>query len=166
MAMRWKLGLISLVAGFVLSLSLGSPAFAYGPNAPSIQSSTSSTSPGGSLTVTGSGFCPTCTITLTIHSTPVTLGTTTSDANGNFSTSVSIPSDTAPGNHTIVATDPDGDTASTAILVAGSVGPTVAASSGLAFTGADISAVSAIGAIALALGGMLILTSRRRRKAA
>lgn len=36
--------------------------------------------------------------------------------------------------------------------------------SGLAFTGADIAAVSSVGAIALALGGMLILTGRRRRR--
>ena len=35
---------------------------------------------------------------------------------------------------------------------------------GLAFTGADIAALSSVGAIALALGGMLILTSRRRRR--
>jgi hypothetical protein len=34
----------------------------------------------------------------------------------------------------------------------------------LPFSGADIAALSGVGAIALALGGMLILTSRRRRR--
>jgi hypothetical protein len=32
-------------------------------------------------------------------------------------------------------------------------------------SGADIAALSSVGAVALALGGMLILTSRRRRTA-
>jgi hypothetical protein len=163
---RRKVAFIAVVAGLALGLGPAAPAFAYGPNAPAIQANTSSTTPGGSVDVTGSGFCLNCTITLTLHSNPVTLGTTTSDGNGSFSTSVSIPSGTEPGSHAIVATDPDGDSASTAILVSATTGPTIAASSGLAFTGADIAALSAIGAVALAVGGMLILTGRRRRRAA
>jgi hypothetical protein len=49
------------------------------------------------------------------------------------------------------------------VTVTGTV-PVAAASPSLAFTGADIAALSGVGAIALALGGMLILTGRRRRR--
>jgi len=35
--------------------------------------------------------------------------------------------------------------------------------SGLAFTGADIAALVGVGAVALGLGGMLLLATRRRR---
>lgn len=161
--MKARLAFISAVA--VLSLAFATPAFAYGPNAPSSSSSSSSVAPGGSLTFSGSNFTPGATVTATLHSTPVTLGTTTAGSSGSFSMVVTIPSDTVPGAHTLIATDPDGDSASTAIVVTGTV--TVATtSSGLAFTGADIAALSGVGALAMALGGMLILTGRRRRQTA
>jgi hypothetical protein len=159
--MKGKLALIAAVA--VMGLSFATPAFAYGPNAATVSSSTSSTGPGGSLTVSGSHFVPGGSITIVLHSTPVTLATTTADPTGSFSVSVTIPSDTVPGAHEIIASDTSGDSASTDLTVTGTV-PTATASPALAFTGADIAALSGVGAIALALGGMLILTGRRRRR--
>ena len=159
--MKVRLALIAVVS--VFGLALATPAFAYGPNAATVTTSTSSIAPGGSFTVQGSNFQPNATVTVTLHSNPVTLGTTTANSSGDFSIVVTIPSDTVPGTHEVIATDTAGDSASTEIVVTGTV--PVATSSGLAFTGADIAALSGVGAIALALGGMLILTGRRRRSA-
>jgi hypothetical protein len=164
--MRGKLGFV--VAGACLAMSFGwaVPAFAYPAGVgPALSTNTSTTTPGGSLLVTGSNFVPNEGITLTLHSTPVTLATTTASGNGTFSVTVTIPSDTTPGTHTILAAGASGDSSSTTIFVTGAISPPATVTSGLAFTGADIAAVSGVGAIALALGGMLVLTSRRRRVA-
>jgi LPXTG-motif cell wall-anchored protein len=71
----------------------------------------STVGPGGSVTVTDHGWQPDSKVDLTLHSTPVALGSTQADGDGNVKTTVVIPSDTAPGNHTIVLTgvDPNGD---------------------------------------------------------
>ena len=65
---------------------------------------------GGAVTVSGGGFMPSTELTIELHSTPVVLGTTTTDASGNYTTSVVIPADTAPGQHLLVVTGlgPDG----------------------------------------------------------
>ena len=148
--MRAKVALVVIAVGFGLSLSFATPAFGYATPGPNVTTSTSSIGPGGSLVVTGSNFVPNEGITLTLYSTPVTLA---------------IPADTVPGGHTIVATGSSGDSASTAITVASAV-PVAVTAPTLPFTGADIAALASVGAIALALGGMLILTGRRRRRAA
>jgi hypothetical protein len=162
--MKIKLAVISVIA--VLGLGFATPAFAYGPTAAAITSSSSAVGPGGSLTVDGSGFVPGGAITIVLHSTPVTIGGATANTAGTFSTVVTIPSDTTPGAHEIIASDDAGDTVSIALTVTGSstgvAGPATATPD-LPFTGADIAAVSGVGAIALALGGVLILTNRRRR---
>lgn len=163
--MRRKLGLVFAAVGFGITLAWATPAFAYGPNAPAVTTNTSTTAPGGSLQVSGSNFVPNEDITITFHSSPVTLATTTASASGTFSVTVTIPSTAAPGTHTILATGTTGDSASTTLIVTGTGASTATVTSGLAFTGADIAAVSGVGALALALGGMLILTSRRRRTA-
>ena len=160
--MKGKLAFIGAVA--VVSLAFATPAFGYGPNAPTVYTSVSAIGPGGTLTVSGSNFTPNVTVTITLHSDPVVLGTTTSNGSGAYFLVMTIPSDTVPGTHTIIASDAQGDTASTLLVVTGAV--PLATSSGLAFTGADIAALSGVGAIALALGGMLILTGRRRRRTA
>lgn len=160
--MRGKLAFVAVVA--VLGLGVATPAFAYGPNAAVITTSTSVAGPGGSLTVFGSSFVPGETITLVLHSTPVTLGTTTADASGSFSTNVTIPSDTPPGAHKLIATGSSGDSSTTALTVTGGTATVAVATPDLPFTGADIAAVSGVGAIALALGGVLLLAGRRRRQ--
>ena len=70
---------------------------------------------------------------------------------------------------TILATGASGDSGATMIAVDATCGSGLAftrdagAGSGLAFTGADIAALATVGAIALGLGGFLILAGRRRR---
>jgi tripartite-type tricarboxylate transporter receptor subunit TctC len=162
--------LVALVAISIGGVLWASPAFAYGPNAPTLTGNTTTVGPGGTITLNGTGFQPGETVTLQLFSTPVTLGASMANSQGAFTTTVTIPANTTPGNHTIVATgNTSGATASFAIVVTGASATggstTGGASSGgsLAFTGADIAAMAGIGAIALALGGMLVFAGRRRR---
>jgi len=59
---------------------------------------------GSEITISGSGFTPNATVTITYTSTPEVLATTTADSNGKFSATVTIPKSTH-GKHTITASD-------------------------------------------------------------
>ena len=110
--------IVAMVAISIGGVLWASPAFAYGPGGTTISTNIFTVGAGGSLIVTGSGFQPGETVTLVLNSTPVTLGTTPANSQGAFSTTVIIPADTTPGNHTIVATgNTSGSTASTSIVV-------------------------------------------------
>lgn len=170
--MRLKISRLFVVAVAVVAVSSSaSAAFAYGPGQTgSLSSSTSTCDPtsGCTLSLTGIGFQPGETINFTLYSTPVALGSTTADPTGSFTVSETVPAGTPVGSHTIVAVGAtSGTTATFAFTVAAasasSVTPAPSGSGGLAFTGADVTALAGVGAIALALGGLLILTSRRRR---
>lgn len=63
---------------------------------------------GGAVPFSGGGFGPGTPVTITLHSTPVVLTTTTADAEGNFAVVVTIPTETPPGMHRLVATGVDG----------------------------------------------------------
>ena len=159
-----------VVAGTLVVFSLllsASVAFAYGPGQTGTltgNTSTCSASSGCSLTLSGSGFQPGETVGLTFNSTPVSLGTTTANSSGGFTFSVTIPAGEPAGNHTIVATgESSGTTASFAITLTAATTAAPSPSGGLAFTGADISALVGVGAVVIALGGLLVLASRRRR---
>ena len=68
---------------------------------------TSSASPGHvgqSVTVSGIGFLANSTVTITYATTPTTVATTTSDAEGAFTATFDIPA-SEPGAHTITASD-------------------------------------------------------------
>lgn len=68
---------------------------------------TSSASPGyvgQSVTVSGTGFLANSTVTITYATTPTTVATTTSDAEGAFTATFDIPA-SEPGAHTITASD-------------------------------------------------------------
>jgi hypothetical protein len=54
----------------------------------------------GSLVIlTGAGFAPRAMITITFHSTPITVGRTMADIDGRFSVTVAVPNRVAPGEH-------------------------------------------------------------------
>jgi titin len=57
---------------------------------------------GATSRIEGSGFVPMSDIRIEMHSTPTLIGTIQSDANGNFTTSISIPTEFAIGNHRLV----------------------------------------------------------------
>lgn len=75
--------------------------------AATISQTTSTASPGYvgmELTITGTGFRPNYDVTITYTTESVTLATVTTDDNGDFSVTVTIPP-SAGGNHTITVTD-------------------------------------------------------------
>jgi beta-glucosidase len=79
--------------------------------------------PGDSTTVTGSGFPAGQPVLIRLFSEPVTVGTTTTDGAGSFRLVVTIPVDTPPGVHTLVATGPGGvPRADTSITVSAPAG--------------------------------------------
>ncbi|WP_433616368.1 fibronectin type III domain-containing protein [Dactylosporangium sp. CA-139114] len=71
---------------------------------------TGTVAPGKRIVVTGRGFAPHSTVTVTVYSTPTVLTTVTADANGDFSVPVTVPADLPAGEHAFVAlgTGPDG----------------------------------------------------------
>ena len=65
------------------------------------------------IALTGTGFGPDEQVDIVLHSTSIDLGTATTDADGTFMQSVSIPTTTPAGSHQIVATgETSGKTAS------------------------------------------------------
>jgi hypothetical protein len=120
--------------------------------------------PGGTIQFTGGGFASGSPITIELHSTPVTLATTTADDVGNFSVAVSIPSDTEPGSHELwaVGVDPDGN-ALTVVLPITVVAATSANSGTLPVTGLDVGRYAGIGLALIALGGAAVWGARRER---
>ena len=129
--------------------------------------SDTSVAPGGSITFKGGGFAPNSVVTITLHSTPVELGTTNADAQGNFSVQVVIPSDTEPGAHTLEAAgvDPNGNplTVSQAITVASNaeVAGQTQTSGALPFTGSDVGRYVGLGLGLVAIGGAAVWGTRR-----
>ncbi len=108
------------IAGLVAGLGWQATAFARpleGPRGAVIATNSAISPPGGTLTVTGQNFVPDESITLTLFSDGVSLGSTASNGSGSFSTQVTIPTNTTPGGHTIVANGATGDSASTGITV-------------------------------------------------
>jgi len=59
---------------------------------------------GMELTITGTGFAPNATVTVTYETTPVTLATVPTDASGNFTAPITIPASVG-GAHTITVSD-------------------------------------------------------------
>jgi hypothetical protein len=159
---------VSGAIGAITLLAWSGTAFAYGPNnLTQLSTSSATVDPCGATTVSGSGFQPGEVVTLRLGSSDAAGGTATADPNGAFSTNLTIPSGTSPGNYTITSHGSDGDTSSTTITVgSGGCGQPVLTSStsGLAFTGADIALMVAVGVAAIAGGGLLVLVSRRRRE--
>jgi hypothetical protein len=58
---------------------------------------------GGAVRVSGSGFDPGATVTITFRSPSVVVGTTVADAHGRFSTTVVVPTDLSEGTHHLEA---------------------------------------------------------------
>ena len=112
---------------------------------------------GGTVTLTGGGYLPFSTVTVVMYSDPVVLGTTTADADGAISLTVTLPAGVT-GEHDLVASgvDPSGRPHHLTMAV------TVAAGPGLPDTGADIALPALGGLAALAVGAGLVVAARRR----
>ncbi|MGP0030470.1 MAG: IPT/TIG domain-containing protein [Acidimicrobiales bacterium] len=153
-----------LAIGVLVGTSLAAGAYVTAPTL-SANPNSCPAATGCTTTVTGSGWADGETVTL-YFSDPVEVGTVQTSATGTFSTSVKIPP-TPAGSFTISAVGSSGDSASTPFTLtattAATVTPTTAAAAApLAFTGADISIMVGVAAMAIAVGGILVLSSRRR----
>ncbi|MCL2317034.1 MAG: DUF11 domain-containing protein, partial [Actinomycetia bacterium] len=79
---------------------------------------------GGVASVTGSGFLPGESVTATMYSDPVVIGTQTADADGNVAFTWAVPSDTAPGDHTVGLVGASSGASATAAFVVAAADPT------------------------------------------
>jgi hypothetical protein len=120
---------------------------------------------GARITLRLSYFRPDSKYALTLHSTPVALGSVTTDANGSATRLVTVPAGLAAGEHTVVVSNRAG----TAVLsyaftiAAAPSGPASTGSAGsLANTGADVSSLIVLAALLLLIGVELTLRCRRR----
>lgn len=125
-------------------------------------SRTATATPGAKITKVIAGFQPHEVVTLTLHSTPVVLGTFTADAAGVVTATFTLPAGTAAGEHHLVFEGDEGTHFVTALTVAAAAAP-VASGSELAYTGADI-AVPLVGGIVLVAAGAGAVVVGRRRK--
>ena len=168
-AMKRLFAVIVAVIGMVIAAaSLGVAASAYPTGqSPTIATSASTVQQGGTLTVTGDHFTPNASATLSLHSAVVPLGTVSTDANGQFSAQITIPSSEPAGTHTIEALDnPTGDIAAATITVtAGGTGGGGGGGGGggVAETGVAVISIGAVGLVLLVGGGLMLMAGRRRK---
>jgi hypothetical protein len=121
---------------------------------------------GGTITFSGSGFLPGETITITLDN-GTTFPSVVANAAGAFSTTITLSAGLS-GTHTLTATGTtSGRTSSTTIQVAAAsanAGVTPSTSTGgLAFTGAAVVGIGALGALLLVGGAAMVLAGRRRK---
>jgi hypothetical protein len=142
----------------------------YPPGRCQLALSQSSAARGDTFTATGGGFVPGESVALSIGSIPVS--TVVADANGAFSVQLTVPRDAPIGRTDVQASAPSQTlTAGFEVVAAGAEASrgaraTAAAStrSGLlARTGAAIATLTAAGTLLAALGGLLVVATRRRR---
>src|SRR5450631_3956419 len=119
---------------------------------------------GGTITFSGSGFLAGETITIKLDN-GTTFPSVVANAAGAFSTTITLSAGLS-GTHTLTATGTtSGRTSSTTIQVAAaSANAGVTPSTGgLAFTGAAVVGIGALGALLLVGGAALVLAGRRRK---
>jgi hypothetical protein len=73
---------------------------------------------GKRIVITGTGFAPYSTVTVTIYSAPTVLATVTADGSGAFSVPVTVPTDLPAGEHSFVALGTDANGAQHALKLA------------------------------------------------
>ena len=164
----------------------------YPPGQVGIQIPTNTVTPGETITVTGEGFAPDTTVVLTLQQTGAQLASVTTDAQGAFTTSITIPTGLAPGRYTIVATGgcpsnpaltlglsaqvtvtarpatvtPPGQSGNGTPAANAAAPAASAAGAGgpLAFTGTESLATVLASLALIVAGSAVVLVSRRRRR--
>ncbi|HET8617224.1 MAG TPA: hypothetical protein VFL94_17010 [Actinomycetales bacterium] len=161
-----KLAAIIAVAAAALFVGAGS-ASAYTPTTAQGTTSASTVTAGGSVvfSYSGGGYAPGTDITIAVSygQSGGVVGSTTADANGNFSTRVTL---SQAGTATLIASGAARDggtlnvTAQVRVLAAGAA----AGGSGLPRTGSELGTQLWIAGGLLAAGGSLVLLSVARRR--
>lgn len=121
-----------------------------------------SIAPGEQQTVTLSGFQPGELVRGVLRSTPVDLGTVVADANGVATFTFTVPAGVEAGTHTVTMT---GLTSGVEQKAAFTVTSPAAATGGLAYTGAEVVPLLAVGGGLLAAGAAAVAVAGRRRSA-
>ncbi|MEP7193833.1 MAG: hypothetical protein ABI903_13315 [Actinomycetota bacterium] len=162
---RFHAPLIVIFGVMVAMVAFASPSSAA-PYTTQPTTSVSNQNPvaGGTVTFSGSGFLAGETITITLDN-GTTFPSVVADASGAFSTTLTL-SASLSGTHTLTATGAtSGRTSSTTIQVAAASANAgvVPSSGGLAFTGAAVVGIGALGALLLVGGAAMVLATRRRK---
>lgn len=169
-----ELGRLVMVAGFATIAGLGGHGAASaeplaGVEYPVIKGSlgvsdgskpTTASAPGGSLVLSGGGFAPGATVTISIESIPRMLGAVAADGSGSFVTTVVIPVDMSVGTHTLKASGPAATTGSVVLSKTVDVvrlTPLPAAGSSIRLI------VPAVGSVLFGAALVLFARSHRRR---
>ena len=126
--------------------------FTYAATPASCTVSATTFNPGSSGTISCTGFQPNITVTGTLHSVPVGLGSVNTGATGAFTLSFVVPKGTAAGTHTISL-----DSGSTALDTSDPFTVGV-----LAATGVDVAGALGVAGALLAIGGSLLFYRRSR----
>ena len=122
---------------------------------------TSQVTAGGSFTVSSGGWGPSSAVGVTLHSTPLNLGTLTADGSGNVQGTFSVPAGFDTGAHTVELTGANAQGAPrTVVLALAVVG---ASGGGLAFTGSSARDLASFGLLFLAIGMFVVGEHARRR---
>lgn len=137
------------VAPFLQALTYTSPCLPE----PTVTLPVTTLAAGQSLSVSGVNFMPNTRIRITLYSTPIILSTVSADGNGAFSTTVTIPTDTAVGTHTLEVFDEIEWT---------KINTTITVNAQLAQTGAPRAMDPLIGFSLLLTGVVIALYARRR----
>jgi hypothetical protein len=161
----------------------------YPPSRGGLIASESTVSPGERFTVSGGGANPGATVTFTLERSATALGNgrvvalgprllrlvdsaqqetqnrislgTTTDADGRFSATLTMPANTEPGVYTLTVSSSGGILAAMTLRVI-----TFSGIGGLPFTGADVLPGLAAGVALIVAGALLLLSLKRRRPAA
>ncbi|WP_147543750.1 fibronectin type III domain-containing protein [Aeromicrobium massiliense] len=129
--------------------------------------------PGASVTITGTGYAPNVPeLALELHSDPVALGTVATDAQGGFTTTVTIPETVPVGAHQVVVLHEGQQVTASPVEVVAAAGATDAATEETAAPVAERvpphTGLAILAVLALAGIGSLVwhlATGRRRRRA-
>jgi hypothetical protein len=147
--------------------TLGTTTTVVGQGAPALAVSPSSVPAGQNLTVTGTRF-PTGPVEVTLFSTPALLALVTVGPTGSFTVVVTIPGDTPPGVHRVVATGANGAvlaetsvnvTAAGLLQVAAQVVNTLTRQ--LSRTGTDVTGAAGVAVAMVVLGLLMVGTSTK-----
>ena len=161
---RRMLVLGALVVTTMATLAVGATTASaqYVPGTPGIIVNPGSTTVGGKVTVQGSGCPGGSTVTIKIGT--VTVGTVVANGEGDFILKdIVLPPSITPGQYTVHALC--GDLDLTAVLSVSALAPstTVATVGTLPKTGTDSGMWVKVGLSLVAVGGLLVLATRRRR---
>jgi len=119
---------------------------------------------GGTVTVSGKG-CPAAS-TVNIYVEDTLVGTTTAkdDRDGTFTTTVQIPAGLTPGTHTVFVRCGNVVLSNTLTVTVTVTAVAVQAPNTLPKTGSNSAGFVRVALVLVALGGLLVLSTRRRRQ--